>query len=145
MFGENQQAHYSGAEMTNALSVKMLAALAGAGAAGTVLRFCCLRLADTLFSRSLPYGTLLVNLSGAFLAGLLFMLARHRFPAWAPCLPIMMIGLLGAFTTFSSLVLETAAMFQDGHWLMAAAYLLLQNTGGLAAAGIGCACARLWN
>ncbi len=131
--------------MTDTLSLKMLAALAGAGAAGTLLRFFCLRLSAAVFNQSLPYGTLVVNLAGAFLAGLMLMLAQHKYPAWTPYLPVLMIGFFGAFTTFSSFALETTTMFQNGHWLKAMTYLALQNAGGLAAAGAGCASAKLWS
>lgn len=131
--------------MTSPLSLKMLVALAGAGAGGTLLRFFCLRLSELLPGHSLPYGTLLVNLSGAFLAGLLLSLARHKFPGWGPYLPVVMIGFFGAFTTFSSFALETAGMLYDGHLLKAIAYLALQNLGGLAAVGAGSGCASFWN
>ena len=61
-----------------------------------------------------PWGTFVVNISGAFVAGLLFTVLTERFVV-APWLrSTVMIGFLGAYTTFSTLSLESFRLLEDG-------------------------------
>lgn len=64
-----------------------------------------------------PYGTLIVNVTGSFLAGFLLTLASGRL-AWSPDLLLFLkIGFLGSYTTFSSFSYETMALWRvDGSW-----------------------------
>jgi CrcB protein len=56
-----------------------------------------------LFGQRFPYGTLIVNVTGSFLMGLLFILILDRFYTLAPQLrAFFLVGLLGGYTTFSS-------------------------------------------
>lgn len=84
-----------------------------------------------------------MNAAGSFLAGFSFVLLRQRFPALEPYAPIALIGFLGAFTTFSTLVLESANLFLAGEFVRALLNLLLQNLAGLAAVFCGLCAARL--
>src|SRR5262245_54584179 len=88
-----------------------------------------------------PWGTLIVNLTGAFLIGLLMTAFAEHFkvsPAWRM---FLVVGILGGFTTFSSLTWETYALFADGYRAHAAYYVLASAIGGalslLAGIGIG--------
>jgi CrcB protein len=86
----------------------------GAGIGG-VLRYWVSNLIYWMTSRQFPYGTLVVNISGCFLMGLLFVLIIDRFNGMGPQLrSFFLIGLLGGYTTFSSFSIETLILFENG-------------------------------
>lgn len=87
----------------------------GAGCGG-VLRFWISSATYYLFARAqFPSGTLMVNVSGSLLMGLLFTLLLDRVPADASHLrALLLIGLLGGYTTFSSFSIETVNLFESG-------------------------------
>lgn len=116
------------------MSLKLLAAIAVAGAVGTLLRYSCIRLGTVLTTTAFPFSTLIVNVIGAFAAGAVCALIRERFPQFAPLLPVILVGFLGAFTTFSTYALECAELFHRGAAGKAMLNLLLQNTLGILAA-----------
>jgi fluoride exporter len=73
----------------------------------------------------LPIATLIVNVSGSFLIGLVAILLIQRHPnATTFWLPLLVAGFLGGYTTFSSFSLETLALFQAGKIAYALAYIL---------------------
>ena len=111
-----------------------------AGSAGTLLRYLIVR---SFPLSMLPWSTFTVNVTGSFLAGLLFVLMKQRFPAFEPYAPIFLIGFLGAFTTFSTLVLESTNMLLAGEYGRAALNLLIQNVSGVAAVFCGICAGRL--
>lgn len=80
---------------------------------------------------SFPWGTLAVNVSGSFGVGLLFALIFERSALPADLRGPLMIGFLGAYTTFSTLTLESWRMIEDGAWPLAAL-----NLGGSVAIGM---------
>jgi CrcB protein len=91
---------------------------------------------------SLPWGTLVVNVSGTFLVGMLFALVVERAALAAEVRGPLMIGFLGAYTTFSTLALESWRMIEGGAWLYAGANLLGSVTVGVAAVVAGIAVGR---
>ena len=129
--------------MSNFHSLKLLSAVMLAGAAGTLCRYLTMRTAGRLCGDWLPWGTVAVNLGGAFLGGLLLLLVHRRFQELAPFLPVLTIGFLGGLTTFSTFALENATLLQQGAYLRFSINILLQNLGGLAAVFAGMGCARL--
>ena len=78
-----------------------------------------------------PFGTLVINLSGAFLLGLLAAWAIDRDVLPAGIRGPVMIGFIGAYTTFSTLMLESWRLAEDGSWGLA-----LLNVGGSSVLGI---------
>jgi CrcB protein len=123
--------------------LKLLFFIGLAGFAGTLVRYGCVRLASGLFP-DFPWGTLVVNIMGAFLAGFCFVLCRCKFLQYEAYFPILFIGFLGAFTTFSTYTLESIRFFADAQYGKFAVNILLQNIAGLLAAGSGMFLAKIF-
>ena len=120
------------------MPVFLVVALAGAVGAGARYGL------DSLFRRDahhLPWVTFAINVSGSFALGaVVAFLDAHPHTAVRPAITI---GLLGAFTTFSTLSLETYRLLDRGHLALAAAYSLGSLGAGLAAVTLGVAAGRL--
>ncbi len=94
--------------------MQQLLAIAGGGALGAVLRFGMSNSIYRLLGRDFPYGTMAVNVFGSLLMGFLFILFVERMVVSAEWRLGLLVGLLGAFTTFSTFSLETLALFDAG-------------------------------
>ncbi len=115
----------------------LLAVLCGA-AAGGVLRHFVIRLAMHRLGAGLPWGTLLVNLSGAGLAGLLGGFWYQGLGgAVGLAGALFLVGLLGSYTTVSALSLQTLELLQERKTRLALAYLLLSLGLGLPLTALG--------
>jgi CrcB protein len=102
-----------------------------AGALGAIARYGLEGLVSRRSGFAFPWGTFVVNVSGAFALGLVFTVLTERY-MFAPWLrSTMTIGFLGAYTTFSTLSLETFRLFEDRAYLLAVA-----NSAGSIAAGL---------
>ena len=96
----------------------------------------------TVLGRQFPYGTLVVNVLGCLLMGILFVLLSERLtlgPVWRAGL---LIGLLGGFTTFSAFSMETVTLIEEGALLKASLNVLLSVFTCLAATWLGMIAAR---
>lgn len=91
------------------------------GAAGASLRYLAGRAALQLVESPFPWGTLLVNISGCFLMGLVYAWLQPR--AGSGLFLFLGTGVLGGFTTFSAFSLETVLLWQRGGEMLAAAYV----------------------
>ncbi len=111
--------------MTLGLILGELAVIAAGGALGAVLRFLMSKSVYAHLGSSFPYGTLSVNIVGSFFIGLTFILFTERLTVGAEVRSFIMIGFLGAFTTFSTFSLETLLLIQEGLLLKAAGNILL--------------------
>jgi len=91
----------------------------------------------------LPLATLLINLGGSFVLGVLGGVLAARATPHAPALRLALgVGFSGGFTTFSTFAFENAALLEDGRWPTAAAYMALSLLLGLAAVRAGLLTAR---
>lgn len=93
--------------------------LAIGGVLGTFARYALAGLVYRFLGTSFPYGTLVVNLLGCFLIGLFATLADEKFLLGPEARMLLMIGFCGAFTTFSTFILESANLLKDGEVLRA--------------------------
>ena len=109
---------------------------AAGGAVGALARWA---VAEALPSATggWPWATLLVNLTGCFLIGVLFavLAARSAEPPWAR--PFLGVGVLGGYTTYSAFAVELVQMADEGALLPAASYLIASGVGGVAAVALG--------
>jgi CrcB protein len=104
--------------------MKYLLFIALGGASGAVSRYLLASWAHGLWEGKLPVGTLLVNMLGSFAIGIIYVLLVERqliHPDWRG---VLMVGFLGAFTTFSTFSLETITLLEAGHIVHAMAYML---------------------
>jgi CrcB protein len=107
------------------------------GAAGAIARFLVDQAVMTQLQGRFPWGTLVVNVSGSFVIGLLLALVLAR-PGWADSVrPGLMIGFLGAYTTFSTLMLESWRLWEDGARALALADLVGSIALGVVAVVVG--------
>ena len=119
----------------------MLLWIALGGAAGSVLRYLIGGAAQKLSAASFPVGTLVVNVTGCFLIGIL---ARHymNIQAHPHMRALLITGLCGGYTTFSAFSLETVGLLEGGEYQKAAAYVALSLALSIAATFAGFAAAR---
>ena len=104
--------------------------LAMAGAFGTVARYGMSTIVNSRTESDFPLGTLVVNIVGCFLAGLFVSLGEGRFHLSEETRAIILIGFMGAFTTFSAFILDTHSLAKDSEIPRALANFFLQNTVG---------------
>ncbi len=106
------------------------------GALGTVSRYLVSSASQAVSSGSFPLGTLVVNVLGCYLIGLLSGLRQVSLlpPAWHLALGT---GFLGAFTTFSTFALDAHSLGQEGAWTRATLYVLANLVLGYLALVLG--------
>ena len=115
-----------------------------AGGLGTLARYGLSGLVHRLDGSSFPWGTVVVNLLGCFAIGILWGMIDLKGLFGSSTRVLILIGFMGAFTTFSSYVLETGQLVQAGQWFPAVGNLLLQNLGGFALFVLGLLAVRIF-
>ena len=98
------------------------------GALGAMLRYAISLWAVQRFEALMPtaalIGTLIANAVGALLIGVLFVVITEKGLIAESWRPLLVVGFLGALTTFSTFSLETVGLLQQGEWLSAMVYVL---------------------
>ncbi|MEK9723101.1 MAG: fluoride efflux transporter CrcB [Rhodospirillaceae bacterium] len=122
------------------MSVQMIVAVAAGGAVGAVGRFLVMTGAGHVLGHGFPYGTMIVNIVGAFALGALIEVSAL---VWSPSEELrafLVVGCLGAFTTFSTFSLDAVTLWHRGELVAATVYVggsvilgLAAFIGGLAA------------
>ena len=113
------------------------------GMAGTLTRYGLQGWVQNQSGATFPYGTLVVNIIGCLLIGILNRMALEHLwfpPEWRIAVTI---GFLGAFTTFSTFGYETVRLLEDGEWMRGLAYVGVSLFGGLIAVVAGMKLAEL--
>lgn len=102
--------------------------IAFGGALGAISRYVSVTYIHGIVGIRFPYGTLLVNGIGSFFMGMVLSLIAGRLASSAEHWRFfLIIGFLGAYTTFSSFAWETWMLSQSGHWLKALGNILANN------------------
>ena len=112
------------------------------GSIGALLRFFLSRYIGSINISSFPYGTFIVNSIGCFFIGFFYTIFE-RISVFTDFKGFLLIGLLGAFTTFSTYILETFNLFQDNEILIGLLNLIISNLVGLLCLVLGIFFARL--
>ncbi len=118
-----------------------LVAIGVGGAIGAVLRFVISGIAYNLLGQNFPWGTLVVNMIGCFLIGLFAQLFEEI--AISPNLRVLvLVGGLGAFTTFSTYALENVNLLRDGEFGLAFLDVVVSTVLGVVFVFLGMALAN---
>ena len=94
--------------------MKYLLFIALGGASGAVARYVVATWVHELWEGHVPVGTLLVNLVGSFAIGVVFVLIVEKQIIHQDWRSVLMVGFLGAFTTFATFSLETVTLIESG-------------------------------
>lgn len=118
--------------------------IAFAGALGTLARYFLGSYVQRASGGTFPWGTFAANMAGCFLFGLVWSLAEERLLVSGEARAIILVGFMGAFTTFSTFIFETQALMRDAEWALVVGNLALQNVCGLLFLFLGLATSRLF-
>jgi fluoride exporter len=117
--------------------------VAVAGASGALCRWAIGRMAVRLFGANFPYGTLIVNVLGCFLIGLIMHIALASDKLSPTARLTLTVGFLGALTTFSSFSYETVVLIDQARWTAAGLNIGANLFVSLAATFAGLALGRI--
>jgi len=112
-------------------------AIAAGGAVGALFRFWVSSGVYAVAGRDFPYGTLVVNVLGSLLMGFLYIMLLERIAASTEWRSFLLIGVLGAFTTFSTFSIETLNLFEEGELARAFVNIVLSVVLCVGAAWLG--------
>jgi len=99
--------------------------IAAGGALGALMRFWVSNGIYGVFGRGFPYGTLVVNVLGSLMMGFLYILFLERMSVSPEVRGALLVGFLGAFTTFSTFSIETINLIEQADLLKAALNMVL--------------------
>lgn len=113
------------------------------GFAGTVARYWLSGVIARRYGETFPYGTLAVNALGCFVIGFLFYLFYDRGLTTPTVRSVVLIGLIGGFTTFSSYGLQTFTLLRDGEMFLALTNIVASNVACLVLVWLGYSLAKV--
>jgi len=120
----------------------VLLVIAIGGGLGTLTRYGISRIIH-VSKDTFPWATFVTNLSGAFVLAVFLTMVLERFPPTRYPRPFFAIGFLGAYTTFSTMAVETVTLVKDGQPVLGIGYLLISVVAGLVCGYLGVVCGRV--
>lgn len=103
------------------------------GGLGSVARYGTVIAAARVLGHSFPFGTLIVNVVGSLLMGVVFEVLQQKMQAAPEMRGLLLIGFLGGFTTFSAFSFDVLKLADQGEYMMAAVYAVLSVALSIAA------------
>ena len=122
--------------------MKRILLLSAAGSFGTLLRYWLAGAVQRFTGAGFPWGTLAVNGLGCFLFGLVWTLAEERLIISGETRIVLLVGFMGAFTTFSTYMFETRQLLAASEWLIGGANFAVENLAGITLLLLGVALGR---
>lgn len=122
--------------------VIIVGSLAVGGSVGAVARYAISLALPTVTGR-FPWGTFVINISGSFVLGFLLIILIEQFPMGRLARPVIGTGVIGAYTTFSTFMVEAVLLVRAGDPGLALAYLVASLVLGLVAVWVGMLGARV--
>jgi fluoride exporter len=119
----------------------IVASLAVGGSLGAISRY-AISLASPTVTGRFPWGTFAINVSGSFVLGFLLIVLTEQFPLGRLARPVIGTGFIGAYTTFSTFMVEAVLLVRAGDPALALAYLGASLVVGLVAVFVGMVSAR---
>ena len=116
--------------------------IAAGGATGALLRFWMSNGIHAWLGRGFPYGTIIVNIFGSLVMGILYVLIVEKMAISAEWRAALIVGLLGAFTTFSAFSLETIYLLESSEFSKAGLNIFLSVSLCISACWLGMILAR---
>jgi fluoride exporter len=123
--------------------LQKLLLIAVAGSLGTLARYGLGGLIQDHTGKIFPWGTVTVNLLGCLAFGVVWSSLEERRLVSDETRTIILVGFMGAFTTFSTFIFELKGLLSDAEWLPAIGYFTIHNVGGIIALVVGIALGRL--
>lgn len=142
--GEPSPTHHPTVHVHRTRELDVLAAVGAGGFVGALARY-ELGLAWPTPAGHFPWATLTINVTGAFVLGLVLTLLLERVGATRYVRPFFCIGVLGAWTTMSTFAVEDDLLLKDGHVGTAIAYVLATLIVGIGAMWLGVGVARAFD
>lgn len=104
---------------------------------GSVSRFAIGRYSAQYFQHDWPWATFSVNALGSFAIGMVYVVITEKTALHNDSRYLLIVGFLGAFTTFSTFALETVTLFEGGRWLLALSYVFITVISCVLGCGLG--------
>lgn len=117
--------------------------LFAAGGLGTISRYAIATWVQRASSTDFPWGVMTANALGSFAFGLIYSLAEEHNLLSGEARLILLVGFMGAFTTFSTFAFDTSQLIRDDRYLWAAGNMILNNAIGLSLVFLGIGVGRL--
>ena len=114
-----------------------------AGMCGTLARYAITNVIQKNFMSDFPWGTVVVNIIGCLFFGIFWAIINNRLTINSELRLIILVGFMGAFTTFSTFVFETYNLYMANKYLLASFNFIGQNILGLVALIVGISIGRL--
>lgn len=122
--------------------IRIILLIGVGGGIGSIGRYLIQVLITRHFASTFPAGTLVVNITGCFIIGLLFGLVNRHAWLTMEWRLFLITGICGGYTTFSSFSYESISLIREGNYLYFISYVLLSVALGLLATFGGAALAR---
>ena len=117
--------------------------IALAGACGASFRYGSYVIANRYLTGAFPWPTIAVNAFGCLLFGIIYSLSEYRMAISGEMRVVLLVGFIGAFTTFSAFAFENVELMKHSQWTLLALNILVENTAGIVFLLLGIAIGRM--